>query len=85
MKELITGMLLGYLSFSPKGKELVDSLVCKLSALEKEAEKNVETPKKKLNNILIQKNKYFKAVSNGGPFFFVCNLSAMENDDKKNQ
>lgn len=31
MKELITGMLLGYLSFSPKGKELVDSLVCKLS------------------------------------------------------
>ena len=24
MKELITGMLLGYLSFSPKGKELVD-------------------------------------------------------------
>lgn len=31
MKELIAGMLLGYLSFSPKGKELVDSLVCKLS------------------------------------------------------
>lgn len=31
MRELIAGMLLGYLSFSPKGKELVDSLVCKLS------------------------------------------------------
>lgn len=31
MRELITGMVLGYLSFSPKGKELVDSLVCKLS------------------------------------------------------
>ena len=46
MKELITGMLLGYLSFSPRGKELVDSLVCKLSALEKEEEKNAETPEK---------------------------------------
>lgn len=31
MRELIAGMVLGYLSFSPKGKELVDSLVCKLS------------------------------------------------------
>lgn len=31
MRELIVGMFLGYLSFSPKGKELVDSLVCKLS------------------------------------------------------
>lgn len=31
MRELIAGMLLGYLSFSPKGKELLDSLVCKLS------------------------------------------------------
>lgn len=46
MKELITGMLLGYLSFSPRGKELVDSLVCKLSALEKEEKKNAETPEK---------------------------------------
>lgn len=31
MRELIAGMVLGFLSFSPKGKELVDSLVCKLS------------------------------------------------------
>lgn len=31
MRELIAGMVLGYLSFSPKGKELVDNLVCKLS------------------------------------------------------
>ena len=46
MKELITGILLGYLSFSPKGKELVDSIVCKLSALEKDEKKNVETPEK---------------------------------------
>lgn len=46
MRELIAGMLLGYLSFSPKGKELVDSFVCKLSVLEKEEEKNAETPEK---------------------------------------
>lgn len=31
MQGLIAGMVLGYLSFSPKGKELVDSLVSKLS------------------------------------------------------
>lgn len=42
MRELIAGMFLGYLSFSPKGKELVDSLVCKLSATENDDKKNQE-------------------------------------------
>ena len=42
MRELIAGMLLGYLSFSPKGKELVDSLVCKLSAMENGDKENQE-------------------------------------------
>ena len=53
MKELITGMLLGYLSFSPKGKELVDSLVCKLSAMENDDKENQEsTTEKKSTKIL---------------------------------
>lgn len=53
MKELITGMILGYLSFSPKGKELVDSLVCKLSAMENSDKENQEsTTEKKSTKIL---------------------------------
>lgn len=53
MRELITGMLLGYLSFSPKGKELVDSLVCKLSAMENGDKENQEsTTEKKSAKIL---------------------------------
>lgn len=53
MRELITGMLLGYLSFSPKGKELVDSLVCKLSAMENGDKENQEsTTEKKSTKIL---------------------------------
>lgn len=53
MRELIAGMVLGYLSFSPKGKELVDSLVCKLSAIENDDKKNQEsTTKKKSTKIL---------------------------------
>lgn len=53
MRELIAGMLLGYLSFSPKGKELVDSLVCKLSAIENGDKKNQEdTTEKKSTKIL---------------------------------
>ena len=53
MRELIAGMVLGYLSFSPKGKELVDSLVCKLSAIENGDKKNQEdTTEKKSTKIL---------------------------------
>lgn len=53
MRELVTGMLLGYLSFSPKGKELVDSLVCKLSAMENGDKENQEsTTEKKSTKIL---------------------------------
>lgn len=53
MRELITGMVLGYLSFSPKGKELVDNLVCKLSAMENDDKENQEiTTEKKSTKIL---------------------------------
>ena len=53
MQGLIAGMVLGYLSFSPKGKELVDSLVCKLSAIENADKKNQEdTTEKKSTKIL---------------------------------
>ncbi len=47
MRELIAGMVLGYLSFSPKGKELVDSLVCKLSAMENDGKENQESTTEK--------------------------------------
>ncbi len=53
MRELIAGMFLGYLSFSPKGKELVDNLVCKLSAMENVDKENQEsTTEKKSTKIL---------------------------------
>lgn len=54
MRELITGMVLGYLSFSPKGKELVDSLVCKLSAIENDDKKNQEDVAEKKSTIILE-------------------------------
>ena len=59
MKELITGMLLGYLSFSPKGKELVDSLVCKLSAMENDDKENQESTTEKKSTKILEHTRDF--------------------------
>ena len=59
MKELITGMILGYLSFSPKGKELVDSLVCKLSAMENDDKENQESTTEKKSTKILEHTRDF--------------------------
>ena len=59
MKELITGMILGYLSFSPKGKELIDSLVCKLSAMENDDKENQESTTEKKSTKILEHTRDF--------------------------
>lgn len=59
MRELIAGMVLGYLSFSPKGKELVDSLVCKLSAIENDDKKNQEDVTEKKSTKILEHTEDF--------------------------
>lgn len=59
MRELIAGMLLGYLSFSPKGKELVDSLVCKLSAMENNDKENQESTTEKKSTKILEHTRDF--------------------------
>ena len=59
MRELIAGMLLGYLSFSPKGKELVDSLVCKLSAMENDDKENQESTTEKKSTKILEHTRDF--------------------------
>ena len=59
MRELIAGMLLGYLSFSPTGTELVDSLVCKLSALENDDKENQESTTEKKSTKILEHTRDF--------------------------
>lgn len=59
MRELIAGMVLGYLSFSPKGKELVDSLVCKLSAMENNDKENQESTTEKKSTKILEHTRDF--------------------------
>ena len=59
MRELIAGMVLGYLSYSLKGKELVDSLVCKLSAMENNDKENQESATEKKSTKILEHTRDF--------------------------